>query len=64
MTSYVTIYSLIDANLLIKLTTGNGWGVNDINWILNEVKKMKDELCRVSIKNRNMKASFASVKLL
>lgn len=25
---------------------------------------MKDELCRVSIKNRNMKASFASVKLL
>jgi len=32
--------------------------------MLDKVKKMKDKLCRVWIKNHNMNASFSSVKLL
>ena len=41
-----------------------GIGANDIYWIVDEVKKLKDKLCRVWIKkNHNIKAILASVKL-
>ena len=49
----------------IDLITRGGWGVNDIDWILDEMKKkIKDELRQVWIKNHNMEANFASIKLL
>ena len=48
----------------IELTTIEGEGVNEINRIVDEVKKTKDELQWVWIMNYNMKATFKSVKLL
>jgi len=41
----------------IKLTTGGEKGVNDVNdvrRIVDEVRKLKDDLHRVWIKNHNM----------
>jgi hypothetical protein len=50
----------------IKLTMRGERGVNDANdvhRIVDEVRKLKDDLHRVWIKNHNMKATLASVKL-
>jgi len=50
----------------IKLTMRGERGVNDANdvhRIVDEVRKLKDDLHRVWIKNHNMKATLTSVKL-
>jgi len=50
----------------IKLTKRGERDVNNANVvhrIVDEVKKLEDELHRVWIKNHNMKATLASVKL-
>jgi hypothetical protein len=49
---------------VIELTTKLKESANDIDWLIDKVKKIKNELRRVCIKNHNMKASFASVKSL
>jgi hypothetical protein len=48
----------------IKLTTEEEEGVNEIDQIKNKMKRTNDELHWVWIKNHNIKANFASVKLL
>jgi hypothetical protein len=37
---------------------------HNVEWILNKLKTIKDELHRVWIKNHNIESSFISVKLL
>ena len=50
-------------HVTLKFTTWREEGANDVYWIVDEVKKLKDKLCRVWIKNHNIKAILASVKL-
>jgi hypothetical protein len=38
--------------------------VNDIELILDKIKRMKDELHWVWIKNHNMKTNIANIKLI
>jgi hypothetical protein len=46
------------------LTTIGGACFLDVKGIVDELKKMKDELYRISIKNHNMKSNYTSVILL
>jgi hypothetical protein len=46
-----------------KSSTRGEWGVNDVHQIVDEVKKLKDELRRVWIKNHNIEVTLAIVKL-
>ena len=43
------------------LTTISGACFLDVKGIVDELKKMKDDLYRVSIKNHNMKSNYTSV---
>ena len=46
-----------------KSSTRGEWDVNDVHQIVDEVKKLKDELRRVWIKNHNIEAILTIVKL-
>jgi len=48
---------------LIMRWDGGTNDANDVKQIENEMNKMKDELCRVWIKNHNIKFILTSVKL-
>ena len=48
----------------IELSTRKEWdanNANDVEKMVGEVKKMKDELCNVWIKNHNMKVSLTNL---
>ena len=63
MISHAKIHSLTCANLLMKLNLLHEGKKALVYWIVDEVKKLKDKLCRVWIKNHNIKAILASIKL-
>jgi hypothetical protein len=52
--------SINKIELIMRVSTN----VNDIELILDKVKRMKDELHWVWIKNHNIKASIANIKLI
>jgi hypothetical protein len=58
-------YILIDKFInKIEIIMGKGKDANDVEWMLYKVKKLKNKLIGVWIKNYNIKTNFANLKLL